>query len=103
MLGSLPQHKHILLEWKNDVGDKDVLWQKEKIDESEDVFKCDTKKDKDKRVCRHTFGINIACWPCGVVVMFKVNFNRDYLKTSLQCYTGVVWIRKCFSSICTNN
>ena len=68
-------NKHILLEWKNDVGDKDVLWQKEKIDESEDVFKCDTKKDKDKRVCHHTFGINIACWPCGVVVMFKVDLS----------------------------
>ena len=30
---------------------------------------------QDKRLCRHSFGINIACWPCGVIVMFKVCRN----------------------------
>jgi hypothetical protein len=54
-----------------ETGEKDVVWKK--VDKTEeDVFKCDTKKDKDKRICRQTFGINIACCPCGVVVMFKV-------------------------------
>ena len=64
---------HVMLEWRTDAGEKDVMWQKVKVNE-EDVFKCDTKKDKDKRICRPSFGINIACWPCGVVVMFKVMY-----------------------------
>ena len=62
---------HFMLEWQTDTDEKDVIWQKVESTEKE-LFKCDTKKDKDKRICRHSFGINIACWPCGVVVMFQV-------------------------------
>ena len=65
-------NKHVMLEWTDNAGDKDVMWQKMTVSEFEDEFKCDTKKDKDKRLCRHSFGINIGCYPCGVVVMFKV-------------------------------
>ena len=65
-------NKHVMLEWTTDAGDKDVLWHAVEKTDEEEVFKCDTKKDKDTRLCRHSFGINIACWPCGVVVMFKV-------------------------------
>ena len=34
---------------------------------------------QDKRVCRHSFGINIACWPCGVVVMFQAKKYIAYI------------------------
>ena len=67
---------HVMLEWRTEAGEKDVTWQKVGATDEEEVFKCDTKKDKDKRICRHSFGINIACWPCGIVVMFKVFIFR---------------------------
>ena len=39
-------NKHVMLEWTNEAGEKDVLWHAvEKVAEKE-VFKCDTKKDK---------------------------------------------------------
>ena len=67
---------HVMLEWLTETGEKDIMWQK--VAETEDdIFKCDTRKDKDKRICRHSFGINIACWPCGVVVMFKELFGSE--------------------------
>ena len=83
---------HVMLEWRNDTGEKDVVWKR--VEKTEvDAFKCDTKKDKDKRICRHTFGINIACWPCGVVVMFKVIIIQGF-KSALvhlcDC-SGALW------------
>ena len=82
---------HVMLEWRNDTGEKDVVWKR--VEKTEvDAFKCDTKKDKDKRICRHTFGINIACWPCGVV-MFKVIIIQGF-KSALvhlcDC-SGALW------------
>ena len=53
-------NKHVMLEWTDNAGDKDVMWQKMTVSEFEDEFKFDTKKDKDKRLCRHSFGINIG-------------------------------------------
>ena len=32
-------------------------------------------KDKDKRICRHTWGVLIGCYPCGVVVLFDEIFG----------------------------
>ena len=29
-------------------------------------FTCNTQKDKDKRICIHTFGVIFGCSPCGV-------------------------------------
>ena len=34
--------------------------------EETEVYSCNTKKDKDKRICRHSFGVLFGCWPCGV-------------------------------------
>ena len=78
---------YVMLEWRTDTGEKDVVWKK--VDKTEEsTFKCDTKKDKDKRICRHSFGINIACWPCGVVVMFKV-------RSIVKCNTFLCLFRSC--------
>ena len=34
--------------------------------ESVETYSCNTQKDKDKRICRHSFGVLFGCWPCGV-------------------------------------
>ena len=26
-------------------------------------------KDKDKRICRHSFGVLFGCWPCGIGII----------------------------------
>ena len=31
-----------------------------------DSYTCNTRKDKDKRICRHSFGVLFGCSPCGV-------------------------------------
>ena len=31
-----------------------------------EIYSCNTRKDKDKRICRHSFGVLFGCWPCGV-------------------------------------
>ena len=31
-----------------------------------ETYSCNTQKDKDKRICRHSFGVLFGCWPCGV-------------------------------------
>ena len=39
-------NKHVMLEWTTEAGEKDVLWHTVEKAEEEEVFKCDTKKDK---------------------------------------------------------
>ena len=29
-------------------------------------YSCNTRKDRDKRICRHTFGVLFGCSPCGI-------------------------------------
>ena len=31
-----------------------------------EMYSCNTRKDKDKRLCRHSFGVLFGCWPCGI-------------------------------------
>ena len=35
-------------------------------DSATEMFACNTRKDKDKRICRHSFGVLFGCWPCGI-------------------------------------
>ena len=44
--------KHVLLEWTDETGETDVVWQAYPIHSAEEDFSCQTKKDKDKRLCR---------------------------------------------------
>ena len=37
-----------------------------KDSEENEIYTCNTRKDKDKRICRHSFGVLFGCWPCGV-------------------------------------
>ena len=39
--------------------------------------KCNTRKEKDKRVRRHTVGLHIAAWPCGVVPDFAELYGSE--------------------------
>ena len=54
--------------WDDDSGD--MCWEEEDAfqpgDSSHEAFLCNTRKDKDKRVCRHSFGVLFGCSPCGV-------------------------------------
>ena len=34
--------------------------------EENESYTCNTRKDKDKRICRHSFGVLFGCSPCGV-------------------------------------
>ena len=34
--------------------------------EGKEMFTCNTRKDKDKRICRHSFGVLFGCSPCGI-------------------------------------
>ena len=54
------------------------------------MFNCNTRKDRDKRVCRHSFGVFIGCWPCGVVTMFDELFGSEGIR---QVYALVIeWL-----------
>ena len=67
-----------------------------RIDQTdEESYTCNTKKDKDKRVCRHTFGVLFGCSPCGVgkikisfgsylVLIIKVLFHHIGLALKLK-------------------
>ena len=61
--------KFHLLVWDDAEGE--VFWQDDEgMDIEENVnwetYSCNTRKDKDKRICRHTFGVLFGCYPCGV-------------------------------------
>ena len=54
-----------------DDAEGEVFWQDDEgMDIEENVnsetYSCNTRKDKDKRICRHTFGVLFGCYPCGV-------------------------------------
>ena len=50
--------------------------------EATEPFSCQTRKDKDKRLCRHTWGVLIGCYPCGVVVLFDELFGSGMFVVS---------------------
>ena len=37
-----------------------------------EAYSCNTQKDKDKRICRHSFGVLFGCWPCGVGIEYRI-------------------------------
>ena len=41
---------------------------------SNDMYSCNTRKDKDKRICRHSFGVLFGCSPCGIGMEYLVTF-----------------------------
>ena len=54
------------------------------------LFACNTRKDKDKRICQHSFGVFFGCWPCGVVTMFNELFGSEGVR---QVYALVIeWL-----------
>ena len=58
-----------LLVWDDQAGE--MNWEEDRafefLDHGEsEKYSCNTRKDKDKRICRHSFGVLFGCWPCGV-------------------------------------
>lgn len=46
-----------------------MFWETEEaftIENGTENYTCNTQKDKDKRICRHSFGVLFGCSPCGV-------------------------------------
>ena len=41
------------------------------------ALRCNTKKDKDTRFHRHTAGIFIGCWPCGICVLWDELYGTE--------------------------
>jgi len=60
--------KYHLLVW--DDKDGKMFWEEEPamhLDSlNSETYTCNTQKDKDKRICIHTFGVIFGCSPCGV-------------------------------------
>ena len=61
--------KFHLLVWDDEAGE--MFWEEEDgltVEHSSEnpFYHCNTKKDKDKRICRHSFGVLFGCSPCGV-------------------------------------
>ena len=55
--------------WDDPAGQ--MYWEEDSAFSNEDsadfeMFACNTRKDKDKRICRHSFGVLFGCWPCGI-------------------------------------
>ena len=62
-LSAIGTAKLHLLFWEDKEGVHDVYWEMEEafsVDGEIPVFSCNTQKDKDKRKCRHSFGILIG-------------------------------------------
>ena len=38
---------------------------------------CNTRKEKDKRSRRHTVGLHIVAWPCGIIPDFSELFGSE--------------------------
>jgi hypothetical protein len=66
--------KFHLLVWDDEAGE--MFWEAddglniEALQENE-TYNCNTRKDKDKRICRHSFGVLFGCSPCGVGKYYK--------------------------------
>ena len=46
-----------------------MFWEDEeafRFENGTENYTCNTQKDKDKRICRHSFGVLFGCSPCGV-------------------------------------
>ena len=58
--------KFHLLVWDDEEGE--MFWQEDAgLDiPGLETYTCNTRKDRDKRICRHTFGVLFGCSPCGV-------------------------------------
>ena len=60
--------KYHLLVW--DDKECEMFWEEEPAMHLDslisETYTCNTQKDKDKRICRHTFGVIFGCSPCGV-------------------------------------
>ena len=63
--------KFHLLVWDDEDGE--MFWEQEDSLFSNIEFSCNTKKDKDKRICRHSFGVLFGCYPCGVGGISPIN------------------------------
>ena len=50
---------------------------KAEIPSSTEARACNTRKDRDKRKNRHTCGIFIGCYPCGVCLLFDELFGSE--------------------------
>ena len=67
-------------------------------EEAESNSLCNTRKDRfiysssetrfylDKRVHRHTFGVFLLCWPCGIVVCFDELFSKKCTRQGHSFY-----------------
>ena len=70
--------KYHLLSWEdgtNTWAEEEEFQFKGSSEIQADNFSCQTRKEKDKRLCRHTWGVLIGCYPCGVVVLFDELFG----------------------------
>ena len=65
--------------------------EEEDVDLDEGPLRCNTKKDKDSRFHRHTAGIFIGRWPCGVCVLWDELFGTE----SVSQVRGIItdWLR----------
>ena len=57
--------------WDDPAGAGEMFWEEDtglslENGPSTEIYSCNTQKDKDKRICRHTFGVLFGCYPCGV-------------------------------------
>lgn len=72
-----------MLVWDDPTGD--MFWEEDSAFTAADsadfeMFSCNTRKDKDKRICRHSFGVLFGCWPCGIVTIFDELFRSEGVK-----------------------
>ena len=60
--------KYHLLVWDDVEGE--MCWEEDNAlhieDSPKEAYECNIRKDKDKRIWRHTFGVLVWCSPCGV-------------------------------------
>ena len=63
----------------------------ENPDQVDGPLRCNTKKDKDSRFHRHTAGIMVGCWPCGICVLWDELYGTESIS---QVY-GIItdWLR----------
>ena len=63
----------------------------EDIEDQDAQLRCNTKKDKDSRFHRHTAGIFIGCWPCGVCVLWDELYGSENIRQVFGIITD--WLR----------
>ena len=60
-----------------------MFWEDEeafRFENGTENYTCNTQKDKDKRICRHSFGVLFGCSPCGVgtLIVLYNNFSTIF-------------------------